>query len=69
MAVSWSPKGWGRRHMKSVARECKGNVPRWLESVASPGEAFEQMYKSVLESPGVEKAHGHFNRRVSVVEE
>ena len=23
MAVSWSPRGWGRRHMKSVARECK----------------------------------------------
>lgn len=30
MAVSWSPEGWGRRHIKSVARECKERSPNGL---------------------------------------
>lgn len=50
MAVSWSPKGSGRRHMKSVARECKGKVPKWLESVAGQGEALSRCIKAFWNS-------------------
>lgn len=43
--------------------------PKWLEGVAGQREAFEQICKSVVESPGVEKAHGHFSRGGGVGED